>query len=67
VAVLHEKVLEASRSLLALRARGEAADKMEATLKLEGSRREAERQREKGARHRAASLLAHGGKPSAPP
>lgn len=39
---LQEKVLEASRSLAALRTRGQAAKKMEATLILEASCRETE-------------------------
>lgn len=47
MANLQEKVLQASRSLAALRSRGEAAKEMEATLIEEASRREAE-QRERG-------------------
>lgn len=42
VTALQEKLLHASRSLVTLRVRGEAAKQTEVTLKLEASRREAE-------------------------
>lgn len=48
VANLQEKVLQASRSLAALRSRGEAAKEMEATLIEEASRRDAEQREREG-------------------